>query len=257
MPRVRPGEWSPPLPGESPAAAAPLASAGRGSPRLPGEPPVAAPQGPPRPDPVADAEITTRIPTIPGTPHTPPRKSRRGWWLAGAGVLLAAAAATALILRPWQPTTTPDHVEVSDDRGRVHLTVPTTWAGERQGGGWRPADIGAADDETGPAVAVAEDIDRWRDHQDRTPGVFVGLSGDADVPGLALALRHDGCRAGEATRRAGALSGQVVRWTCPNDVTFDEAGLRTEGGTSVYVQIKQSTRDPDRADEILAGIRII
>lgn len=48
----------------------------------------------------------------------------------------------------------------------------------------------------------------------------------------------------------------MIRWTCPNGITFDEAGLRTDGGTAVYVQIKQSTRDQDRADEILAGLRV-
>ncbi len=66
-----------------------------------------------------------------------------------------------------------------------------------------------------------------------------------------------GRRASSApTQRRGALTGRVARWTCPNEVTFDEAGLRTAGGTSVYVQIKQTTAEPDQAEEILASVRI-
>jgi hypothetical protein len=213
--------------------------------------PNASAAGPRAVDVPSEAEETTRIPAV---PRAAPRRRTRLWWLAAVAVLVAAAAAL-IVVRPWEPGAAPEHVDIADDQGRIRLTVPTAWAGERQGGGWQPSDIGATG-EPGPGVAVAADLDRWRDHEDRTPGVFVGLSGDAAVPDLVLTLRHDGCRAGKPTERAGALTGQVVRWRCPNDVTFDEAGLRTEGGTAVYVQIKQDTREPDRADEILAGLRV-
>ncbi len=210
------------------------------------------------PAPPDDAEVTAHIPAVPPTPAPagpPPRRKRARWLAAGAAVLTLAAAAV-VVLEPWERSAAADRVEISDDRGRIHVTVPAAWSGQRQGGGWLPTDIGAAAADPSPAVAAAENLDRWRDHQSRTPGVFVGISGDGDVPDKALALRHDGCRSSAPTQRRGALTGRVVRWTCPNEVTFDEAGLRTAGGTSVYVQIKQTTAEPDQSEEILASVRI-
>ena len=176
-------------------------------------------------------------------------------WPAAAAVLVIAGAAV-VVAAPWEREAAADLVDVSDDDGRITLTVPAAWAEQRQGGGWLPTDIGLAAADPSPAVAVAGDLEQWRDPGSRTPGVFVGLSGDAELVDKALALRHDGCQVGTATRRQGALTGQIVRWTCPNDVTFDEAGLRTTGGTSVYVQIKQPTGEQDHAEEILASIRM-
>jgi hypothetical protein len=206
-----------------------------------------------------DAEATTQRPAPPRADPTPalPARPRRRWvrWAVAATVLVVAGIA-AVVVAPWEREPGADQVEVSDDGGRIRLTVPAAWAGQRQGGGWLPTDIGLTAADPGPAVAVAGDLDGWRDQANRTPGVFVGLSGDAELPGKALALRHDDCREGSSTRRQGTLTGQVVRWTCPHRVTFDEAGLRTSGGTSVYVQIKQPAGEQDRAEEILASIRI-
>jgi hypothetical protein len=207
-----------------------------------------------------DAEVTTRLPAVPRVDPTPalPESPRRRWvrWAVGATVVLVVAAAALVVAAPWEREPGADLIEISDDGGRIRLTVPAAWAGQRQGGGWLPTDIGLTATDPSPAVAVAGNLDRWRDHENRAPGVFVGLSGDAELPDKALVLRHDGCREGKPTRRQGTLTGQVVRWTCPNSVTFDEAGLRTSGGTSVYVQIKQPTGEQDRAEEILASIRI-
>jgi hypothetical protein len=225
------------------------------------------PAAPPAAEPVAaqavaldDAEVTTQLPAAPRADPTPalPASPRKRWvrWAVGALAVLLVAGAAVVVAAPWEREPGADQIEISDDSGRIRLAVPAAWAGQRQGGGWLPADIGLKAADPSPAVAVAGDLDRWRDHANRTPGVFVGLSGDAELPDKALALRHDGCREGNPTRRQGSLTGQVVRWTCPDSITFDEAGLRTSGGTSVYVQIKQPAGEQDRAEEVLASIRI-
>jgi eukaryotic-like serine/threonine-protein kinase len=236
-----------------------LAALAAAAARLPAAPPAAEAVAA-QPVALDDAEVTTQLPAARPADRTPalPTKSRPRWvrWAAGAAAVLVAAGIAAVVAAPWEREPGADLVEISDDGGRIRLTVPAGWAGQRQGGGWLPTDIGLKAADPGPAVAVAGDLDRWRDQANRTPGVFVGLSGDAELPGKALALRHDDCREGSPTRRQGTLTGQVVRWTCADGITFDEAGLRTSGGTSVYVQIKQPAGEPDRAEEILASIRI-
>jgi len=182
-------------------------------------------------------------------------------------LVLAGIAVGGVYVTPLKPAllrrlAPPESVRVTDATGTVSLAVPTAWAGQLQASGWNPAAIRLPAGQA-PGLAVAPELDRWRDPARHVPGVFAGLTPALGSPAAKPALPSHAVCTKVADRRyeSGEMSGRIQRWVrcAGTSISFSEVLLvHTGGDYGLYVQIKQidQTDQPDRTDDILDGLRV-
>lgn len=169
--------------------------------------------------------------------------------------LALVAALLGIFLHPPAKT-----IRVSDASRTISVSVPATWAQQVQASGWDPRLIRLHDDHS-PGLATAPNLAAWRDHNSRTPGLFIGVSkelGKLDSSNAFLPGHEECRRVPDRKFQSEELVGHVARWiNCGGETgSFSEALLaRRDGSYGLYVQVKQ-TGSADLTTKILASLRL-
>jgi eukaryotic-like serine/threonine-protein kinase len=207
------------------------------------------------------ADTAVRVTTRPGyhpvqhrpEPRPVPRRRRRWRGVAAlvAASLLAGGGAAAYMLRYAGPATT----TVRDRTGAITVTVPRGWGGQLQAQGWSPKAAGFGTETDQAGLAVAADLSRWRDPASAQPGVFVGVTRDANLADQVGRVQHAGCARTPMPYHGGSLTGTILQHACPGAASFAEVALSGPGGLRIYVQIKQPSGENHTAD-ILGSLQV-
>ncbi len=216
-----------------------------------GLPPAARTSPPPAPATVRQG------PADPTVPVPPPYRRRR---IIRTAVSVATVAAVAVAGGVLLVQRRPPTVTVHDTTRSLTVAVPADWSGQLQDSGW-PLDRFGLPGRQAAALAVAADIERWRDARSDEPGLFVGVVPGVSPSTVLATAAHRTCgSAVDRQVRSGELSGPARRFTSCSGATvaWDEIALSPPGGAyTVYVQVKAP--DPehlDSIDDILASLRV-
>ncbi len=213
-----------------------------------------APRTAPRPGP-APATVVNGA-ADPTAPVPPPRRRRITRALVAAATVAAVAVGGGVLLDQRRASA----VTVRDTTGALTVEVPAEWSGQLQDSGWALDRFGLPG-RRAAALAVAPDIERWRDARSGEPGVFVGVVPGVSPSTVLATAPHPSCgSAVDRQVRSGELTGSARRFTsCTGaGVAWDEVALSPPGGAyTVYLQVK--VPDPgelDRTDVILASLSV-
>ncbi|MFF2521120.1 serine/threonine-protein kinase [Streptomyces liangshanensis] len=181
--------------------------------------------------------------------------------LVAALTTLAVVALGTVAAVRWQADPAPPAVErVSDATGRIHVDVPTAWAGQLAGSGWTPKALGLPDHHSA-GLTVAGDVARWPDLGSGVSGVFVGLGADRGLVDRVGTIGHRACRyEGSRTYTDASWHGRVRTWSSCGTAgrSLEEIGLTPvrDGAPQAYVQIRRGTGGDDPTDRILHSLRV-
>jgi hypothetical protein len=183
-----------------------------------------------------------------------PQALRRRWpWLTALVAVVGLAAGGAAVVLTREPPAT---ITVQDGTRQLSVTVPASWGGQVQKGGWSPEDTGFGSEKNAAGLAVAANLTEWRDPAGSTPGVFVGVSRDATLVQKVGQIRHAGCTKTSVAYSHGPLTGTIYSHRCQGPASFAEVGLTRQGSAvTVYVQIKQPSGE-NHTTEILDTLQV-
>ena len=214
--------------------------AGRAGTRLlPLDPNLTQPGARPSPQPIAPAaSVGSAAPVAWGDPPTdvaPPARRPRRWprrvaVAFAALVALGGGAVGGYVLEDQTAPTDAGEAIVSDESGRLSVTVPATWDAAESTGTWVPPN--AADNEY-PALSVGT-ASGWATAAGEVEGVFVAVLPGTELPdplpqhaecaqasdplsdslemGLAMTVFHSGCPGGVIVERVVQVNSAQLLW---------------------------------------------